>query len=184
VQAFTLGGDLYGKGYVAYDLKTAYTATAAAFAFLNPVLMTGQLGYETDTISFKIGDGVTAYNSLPYRLTSKFTALQETAWLDVARAPGAGVFYTETFSVPAGTKAITISVQISVTSTDTMRYRPTGSGDNFAQSFHRIIAGIATGGAVQDGQAIVPVDANGKCDFAVGNANSNFSVGYPQMTWS
>jgi hypothetical protein len=40
--------------------------TAAGMASLNPVLRAGQLGYETDTISIKIGDGVTAYNSLTY----------------------------------------------------------------------------------------------------------------------
>jgi len=42
------------------------TGTAAWFAANNPVLLLGQLGYETDTLSIKIGDGTTAYNSLTY----------------------------------------------------------------------------------------------------------------------
>jgi len=32
----------------------------------NPVLAEGELGYETDTKQFKIGDGTTAWNQLPY----------------------------------------------------------------------------------------------------------------------
>ena len=32
----------------------------------NPVLADGEIGVETDTDKIKIGDGVTAWNSLPY----------------------------------------------------------------------------------------------------------------------
>lgn len=40
--------------------------TAAQWSAANPVLFNGELVVETDTRYFKIGDGVTAYNSLPY----------------------------------------------------------------------------------------------------------------------
>lgn len=40
--------------------------TAARWTSLNPVLAAGEIGYETDTGLFKIGDGVTAWNSLSY----------------------------------------------------------------------------------------------------------------------
>jgi len=43
-----------------------YVDTAANLAALNPVMAPGQLGWETDTLSGKIGDGSTAYNSLEY----------------------------------------------------------------------------------------------------------------------
>ena len=33
---------------------------------LNPVLLDGEWGYEKDTLLFKVGDGVTAWNALPY----------------------------------------------------------------------------------------------------------------------
>lgn len=33
---------------------------------LNPVLLDGEWGYEKDTRLFKVGDGVTAWNALPY----------------------------------------------------------------------------------------------------------------------
>lgn len=40
--------------------------TAAAWTTANPVLISGEEGYETDTRKRKVGDGVTAWNSLPY----------------------------------------------------------------------------------------------------------------------
>lgn len=40
--------------------------TAANWSSTNPVLASGEPAYETDTGKFKIGDGVTAYNSLDY----------------------------------------------------------------------------------------------------------------------
>ena len=42
--------------------------TATNWASKNPVLTLGELGVETDTRKFKIGDGNTAYNSLKYGL--------------------------------------------------------------------------------------------------------------------
>ena len=42
------------------DTSTNWTST-------NPVLASGEPAFETDTGKFKIGDGVTAYNSLPYK---------------------------------------------------------------------------------------------------------------------
>ena len=41
-------------------------ATASSWSSSNPVLYAGEIGYETDTNKFKIGDGTTAYNSLAY----------------------------------------------------------------------------------------------------------------------
>jgi len=47
-----------------------YTNTAANFTSNNPILLLGQKGIETDDLltapKFKIGDGVTVWNSLPY----------------------------------------------------------------------------------------------------------------------
>ena len=40
--------------------------TAAALAAANPVLLKGEVVYESDTRRRKIGDGVTAWKSLPY----------------------------------------------------------------------------------------------------------------------
>ena len=40
--------------------------TAANWTSNNPTLAQGEIGYETDTTKFKIGDGATAWNSLAY----------------------------------------------------------------------------------------------------------------------
>jgi hypothetical protein len=40
--------------------------TAAAWTAANPVLLTGEIGIETDTRRYKIGDGSTAWSSLSY----------------------------------------------------------------------------------------------------------------------
>jgi hypothetical protein len=40
--------------------------TAAAFTAANTLLLSGEIGLETDTRRYKIGDGTTAWNSLPY----------------------------------------------------------------------------------------------------------------------
>jgi hypothetical protein len=41
--------------------------TAARWTIVNPVLASGEIGYETDTRKFKIGDGTTPWVSLPYQ---------------------------------------------------------------------------------------------------------------------
>src|SRR5208283_5675879 len=48
-------------------VQTAQVDTAANLAASNIVLLKGQIGYETDTKFFKLGDGTTAYNSLSYQ---------------------------------------------------------------------------------------------------------------------
>lgn len=41
--------------------------TAAAWTSANPVLLEGEIGLETDTMNYKIGDGITAWNTLSYK---------------------------------------------------------------------------------------------------------------------
>lgn len=57
------------SGFIDWKIQH-YSDTAANFTSLKPVLLVGQLGIETDALAtspkFKIGDGLTAWNSLPY----------------------------------------------------------------------------------------------------------------------
>lgn len=41
-------------------------APAIYFTTLNPILQFGERGTETDTLNWKLGDGVTKWKSLPY----------------------------------------------------------------------------------------------------------------------
>jgi hypothetical protein len=45
--------------------------TAANWTSTNPILASGEMGYETDTQAFKLGDGVTAWASLPYIINTR-----------------------------------------------------------------------------------------------------------------
>ena len=40
--------------------------TKAKWADLNPILASGEMGFEIDNNRLKIGNGITAWNSLPY----------------------------------------------------------------------------------------------------------------------
>jgi len=57
--------------------------TAANWTTANPILAVGELGLETDTTAYKIGDGVLAWTALPYRnlspalSTALFTAIAD-----------------------------------------------------------------------------------------------------------
>jgi hypothetical protein len=44
--------------------------TAVIMTANNPTLAAGEIGLETDTLKIKIGDGVTAWNSLSYQAPS------------------------------------------------------------------------------------------------------------------
>lgn len=71
-----------------------YTNTVANFTSNNPVLLLGQKGIETDDLltapKFKIGDGVTAWNSLPYLGGSTTTPLGLIQIIDLE-----GFFFTD-----------------------------------------------------------------------------------------
>jgi len=63
---------------VGVTIKTR-RGTAAEWSAANPTLAAGEPGYETDTGILKIGDGVTAYNTLPARVpTSQKTTRSAT----------------------------------------------------------------------------------------------------------
>ena len=83
--------------------------TAANFADDNPVLGDGQIGRETDTGRYKFGNGVTAWNSLPYvRESVADTILVEgAAYTLQPRDAGARVKVTveSTITIPPASEA-------------------------------------------------------------------------------
>ena len=65
--------------------------TAANWASVNPVLAQGELGLETDTSNYKIGDGVTAWNTLIYyQLSPEIPALLFSTQASNMTAPPTG----------------------------------------------------------------------------------------------
>lgn len=89
--------------------------TAAALKAKNPVLLDGEVVYESDTTRHKIGDGTTAWNALPYAkgdfdgplaadkvsqdATHRFVSdTEKTAWNGKAAKDLSNVTLTKTFS--------------------------------------------------------------------------------------
>lgn len=64
--------------------------TASEWTTANPVLSSGEFGYETDSAKFKIGDGSTAWASLAYS-TATLAPLASPALTGTPTAPTAAV---------------------------------------------------------------------------------------------
>lgn len=108
------------------------TNTRSQWAAINPVLLAGEPGLESDTENLKIGDGKTAWSGLPYfgnpgywgsfwDSTSQVAALANTAYAiklrDVDTASrGVKIISNERITVDhAGIYSITFSIQFSNT---------------------------------------------------------------------
>jgi hypothetical protein len=85
--------------------------TAANWGSVNPILRAGEVGIETDSLRFKIGDGSSTWSSRPYVnvLPSELTELSQDA---VNQALTAGNGITKVYNDAANT--ITVSVDTSV----------------------------------------------------------------------
>ena len=51
--------------------------SSAAWAARNPVLLMAEVGLETDTVKIKLGNGETAWNSLPYYTFGNGSSLED-----------------------------------------------------------------------------------------------------------
>jgi hypothetical protein len=85
--------------------------TAATWTANNPTLAAGEFGFETDTRKAKIGDGVTAWNSLAYALTGATGTVTSVA---------GGTGLTGGTITSTGTLAIDTSVVATLTGTQTL----------------------------------------------------------------
>ena len=74
--------------------------TAANWTAKNPVLLDGELGVETDTTFFKIGNGATAWTSLEYVTSAQATKATQDA---------SGNVITDTYAKKTAVPAITVS---------------------------------------------------------------------------
>lgn len=145
--------------------------TATQWASANPVLALAELGIETDTKLFKIGDGATAWNSLDYGglqgqfigstpfaiITSNSTSSTSTTTGALRVAGGAGIqgnvfagsVYTNSLfyangSQIVGTRFVTLiqTGTIAYPSTGTVRFYPPAN-----MSLTKVFASLGTAGA-------------------------------------
>lgn len=62
--------------------------TAANWYNVNPILAVGEIGFETNTNKFKIGDGVTSWRDLAYPMPSKTSQLtNDSGFINLAQIP-------------------------------------------------------------------------------------------------
>jgi hypothetical protein len=84
------------------------TAGAGSYQWTTQVLYAGEMGYETDTGRFKIGDGSTVWSSLPYSsiLPSELTELvQDIIGSSLVGGSGVNISYND----PSGNTTISLS---------------------------------------------------------------------------
>jgi ethanolamine ammonia-lyase large subunit len=108
--------------------------TASEWTSANPILAVGEMGLETDTDQFKIGDGTTAWNSLAYggiqgaegpagdpKLTINQQTASYTAVLaDAAKLVEISSSSATTFSIPTDASVdFPVGTQISILQTGT-----------------------------------------------------------------
>lgn len=62
------------------DLIQVRSDTSSNWTSVNPILATGEIGFESNTGKFKIGTGSTAWSSLPYTSNTTGTSTTADAW--------------------------------------------------------------------------------------------------------
>lgn len=174
------------------QLAVPIANTAAWFVRFNPTPLAGQFCFETDTLSFKVGDGRTAYETLTYFYrglpvagepslgTSHNTDADDSTYLVTNSSPGAGTWQTCTFTVAAGTKAVVCTVVINSMGGEFLRWRKIGSAATWTNSQRRTLVGTNVNATVMC-QAMIPVNSSGQVQFAISGAGSSFSIGFPQF---
>ena len=139
--------------------------TAANWASANPTLAARELALETDTSKFKIGDGVTAWNSLPYGgiagqgvptggtagqvLAKNSSTNYDTEWIDPPAGGGGGLTW---LTVAANTNPIAAGTGYIVTGSRTMTLPASvPAGDEFVVHAYDATVTIASNGNVING---------------------------------
>lgn len=120
---------------------------AAAWTAANTVLASGEVGFEIDTTQFKVGDGVTAWDDLPYfknfestntviedaiadEATNRNTAITASATSTLASAAEAAEEYTnEQVGLEASARNAAISTALGTAATTAQGYVDTHSSD-------------------------------------------------------
>lgn len=135
--------------------------TAASWTSLNEVLLDAELGLESDTDRFKFGDGVTAWNSLPYAvptLDADLAALAAIGTTGLLARTGAGT---------ATTRAVTGTAnEITVANGDGVSGAPTISLPAAMTLTGKTVTGGTFSGVALSGTTNIPgsgaVDSSGR----------------------
>jgi|13_taG_2_1085334.scaffolds.fasta_scaffold07777_2 hypothetical protein len=128
--------------------------TAAGWASANPTLLNGELGFETDTYKYKLGNGSTAWNSLAYASSDPDKLVEGNTEAEVVDTGSDGHF------------------KVTTEGTERIRVGPAGqigvAGANYGASGQVLTSGGASGAVSWvDASGVVVVDGG---NFATGGS--------------
>lgn len=155
--------------------------SAADWTSTNPVLAQGEEGYELDTDKLKIGDGITAWNSLPYTNFGGITALTGDG---TATGPNSAVLTLAAVATPGTSTKVTYNAKGLITSGTTL-----SSGDipnnaaNTSGTSSNVTGtvAIANGGT---GQTTAPNAINALLPSQTGNSGDFLTTNGTVCSWS
>ena len=128
--------------------------TAAGWVSANPTLLSGELGFETDTYKYKLGNGTTAWNSLGYASADSDKLVEGNTEAEVVDTGSDGHF------------------KVTTEGTERIRIGPAGqigiAGANYGTSGQVLTSGGASGAVSwADASGVVVVDGG---NFATGGS--------------
>lgn len=161
------------------QIRRGPSTGTGSWATANPVLASGEFGFETDTKKFKIGDGTTAWNSLGYAVSGAAAASE------FSLTAGAGLTGTPYNGSADRTFAIASSITTNVTGTltgnastaTTLATARTINGASFNGSAN-VIVGATVVGATANASATF-----GRV-FVSQTTPTNASVGDVWINWA
>lgn len=155
--------------------------TATQWSTANPTLASGELGLETDTLKWKIGNGSTAWNSLSYAAVGTVTSVT------------AGTGLTGGTITSSGTVAIDTNTVVTLTGTQTLTnktatgliYTQTLLTPTFSSNAYTLVLGdqgdilLASNGATA---GTINIPTNASVAFPTGTQITIIQTGAGQLT--
>jgi hypothetical protein len=161
--------------------------TAAQWTSANPILASGEFGYETDTGYFKIGDGTTAWNTLTVLngVTASATAVFTNKTLDTAATGNVLKINGTQVTAVTGTGAVVLETSPTLTTpalgTPSSATLTNATGLPVASGISGLGTGVATALAVNVGSAGAPV-VNGGALGTPSSGTLTSATGLPLTT--